>query len=83
VQEVPGSNPGSPTKVFKYLEEIERSFSSCGVQTESKNGRQFKVSFPCLVNLQFSLELSPPIGNPTFPTFGTYRIECKESIVVG
>jgi hypothetical protein len=32
----------------------------CGVQMESKNGRQFKVSFPCLVNLQFSLELSPP-----------------------
>jgi hypothetical protein len=66
VQEVPGSNPGSPTKFLKHVQPADLPIAVCGVQPESIPGRQNApdssvfglVSVPEIHRL-ISLRLSP------------------------
>jgi hypothetical protein len=79
VQEVPGSNPGSPTKGFHRLTLSENCQSS---RLESNWS-------PYVGCLQRVLEFvaiplaSLPLKNPPFPTIATYLVDSKGKILVG
>jgi len=84
VQEVPGSNPGGPTKFLKELQTADLYevlfWSPTGVQNGRRGGSppvQSELTAP-----DFAQALSSYI-NPTFPTIGTEAIDSFSQLLVG
>jgi hypothetical protein len=83
VQEVPGSNPGSPTKYLKDLQPADLLKPFFGVQLESEMDAAGACSNSSTLRPFGFLGALYSYTNPTFPTFESKVVDYVKPTVVG